>query len=282
MKTGNLVPSEVSNILPRNAPSYIYGKQEPDGIAIPVFTGQLNLDLNKVMVWNDLHGSKIDADLLARTESVRRYYGIKHLIIGGDLADNEVMNKHRPFTKRFIANAAPEIKIVGEILDFAADYYDVIYVMPGNHDYWAIVQTEGAFGFSDLIRMAYNSDKVRRKVVPTDYDRLTVKNADRLWTIAHQDAYNQAPLVVAQKLSEQFETDIYTTHQHISAGPVWSKNGKHLLMDVGGLHDPKKFAYAQMRTRIHRTQQQGFAVLVDGKPELWTPDDILTDWKKVS
>lgn len=267
-----------------NRPEYVYGKERPIAGGIPVFTGHLTLDLDRVMIWNDLHGTKVDAKFLYQTREVRKYYGIKHLIIAGDIGDNGAISKHRRRSIKLEANLADEIEIISDILDFAVEDegYEGVAILPGNHDLWLIEALDGAVAFSHVMRSMARTDNVRKRLLITDYDRVTLNSGNRTWTIPHQVGYSSIPLVIAQKMSERFETDIYTTHQHISAGPIKSRNGKHVLMDVGGLFDPNKLQYSQMHTFPNpREMEQGFGTIIEGVGTVWTPERLTTDWSKL-
>lgn len=261
-----------------NRPTFIHGVDPADSRGIPLYNGHLTVNHDRVMGWNDLHGTAVDIGLLEKTDDIRKEFDIDTLIIGGDLGNNEAISKHRRRSLRYDANLSLEIQVMTEILEWAADRYQQIYLIPGNHDMWLVEAVDGALSYTDLMKMIIQTDKVRSRVKVSEYDRITLQSGERTWTIPHQAGYSPNPLVVAQKLSERFETDIYTTHQHFSAGPVRSKNGKHILMDVGGLFDPNKFAYSNMRTTAGRVMTQGFATIINGKPRLWTPDNLMTDW----
>jgi len=285
LKQGNLTVTQATSAKKANIPSLLnrptfrYGVDAYIPGGIPVYNGHPEIRDDAVLVINDLHGTKVDIELLQRTDDIRKYFDIKRVIIAGDLADNAALNMHRRRSLKHEANLRLEMNVIAEILEWLAPRYDNIDILPGNHDLWLIEAVDGVLSYTDTINMLIKSQAVRDKVSVSDYDRLTLYSGERVWTIAHQAAYNPTPLVTAQKLSEQFETDIYTTHQHISAGPIRSRNGKHLLMDVGGLFDPAKFEYVQMQTRIGRQMEQGFATIINGKPKLWTPDSLITDWK---
>lgn len=262
--------------------TYRYGIDEYRPGAIPVFDGHLQLEEDKALVISDIHGTKLDKSFIMRTELVRRYYGLDTIIIAGDLLDNEAINKHKKLSMRFEANLKTEITLLKELLDWFASNYKRLYIMPGNHDLWLLDTVEGAFDFEDAVNMIANS-KAQQKMVVTNYDRLTLYSGlDDTWTISHPMGYNPAPLTVAQKLSEQFETSIIMPHQHISAGPIASRNGKHVLIDIGGVHNPALFAYSNLRTRAGgRTMNSGFASIVEGVGRLWTPDDRVTNWSQL-
>jgi hypothetical protein len=284
LKQGNLRPSlaatarkaQIPSLL--NRPTFVHGQEHPIPGGIPIFTGHLELDYNAVLVMNDLHGTKVDIEFLQRTADVIKYFGIRHVIIAGDLADNDAINPHKRRSVRYETNLKLEIDILTEILEWVAERVDDVVLYPGNHDLWLIEQVDGSLNYTDTVRLLVRSHEVRRKLLISDYDRLTLKSGERVWTISHQSMYSPTPLVTAQKLSEKYETDIYTTHQHISAGPVLSKNGKHVLMDVGGMFDPDKFAYVNMKTTASRVMNQGFATIMNGKGKLWTPNPLITDW----
>lgn len=286
LKTGSLKVTDVirNNQLQLNSRSpltYRYGIDEMIPGAIPVFNGHLTPYENRAIVISDIHGTKLDTSFMMRTNEVRKYYNADAIFVIGDLLDNDAINKHRKLSVKFDANLKQEMNILAELLDWFASNYKRIYILPGNHDLWLMDTIEGAFEFSDAIKMIANS-KANDKLIVTNYDRMTLYQDDDEWTLSHPIGYNPSPLVIAQKLSEQFETSIIMPHQHISAGPVTSKNGKHSLIDIGGMHNPLLFSYSNIRTKVGgRIMNSGFASVVDGIGRLWTPDERVTDWNLI-
>lgn len=257
-------------------PHYIYGKDEPQGL--PIFTGQEYLYWDQVMVWNDIHGDKVDYDLLAASLDVASYYAINKLIIAGDLGDFQSLSKHSKRLPELKTNLNDELDVIENILSYADPYFNQIVLFPGNHDMWAVEQLEGKLEYNRLARL-FIPDHMVNKVLVSNYDRVHLISNGVEWVIPHQIDYNQNPLVVAEKLSNKYECSVVTTHQHISATGM-SKNRKHQLIDSGGLHNPDKFAYSAMRTSSRRVMMSGFTTIVSGQGKLWTPYPM-TDWTEI-
>ncbi len=251
-------------------PTYIHGVDEPVTGAIPLFTGHREIVADDIDVWNDLHGTLVNVDFLEKAGNDAKKEGIKKLLIAGDLLNNGAVSPHKKRQVNLEANLETEFDFGRQILEFAASIYDEIEIMPGNHDLWIIEAFNGAVSFTTAMRMLVVSDAVRSKLNVTDYDRVTILTSRDKWVVSHGHGYNRTPLVEAEKLSKHFEASIIKPHQHNSAGPVRSANGKHVLIDSGGFIDQRKAQYVQMNTSTFPVWTNGYVRIQGGKGRLIT------------
>jgi len=258
------------------ASTYRYGVQPNDENAVPIFNGRLVLE-GDYLVLNDLHIPAIDPPWLERAVEVAKYLGIKKCLIAGDFFNGDGVSRHPkkkspyPFSK--------EVEMGRECLAWLAQSFDIV-LEPGNHDDWFIFNNGGQIEFTDAAKMLVDSDAVRKRFRVTNYDRVTVINAGESWTVPHQSSYSKDTLKVDSLLAQKYQTNMIIPHQHISGkGP--DLFNRYVVIDSGGMFNPYRFGYVQLKTSTRREMNQGFVTLLDGWAELWTPDPRMTPWRAV-
>lgn len=275
IKAGKFKPSTASRTQERWIPTYVYGEEQDNG-GIPVFTGYLEFEGDAVVI-SDLHIPFTDFEFAETPKQVGQYYGIKRLIIAGDLLDGNTQNsfKHKVRKPAF----SSELKLARELLEFYAEWFDEIVFEPGNHDDWFMQNHEGNL-FIDDIAMLLQSDTVRERLIVTAYDRVTLISGYEKWLIPHQADFSRYSLAVGNNLAKKFLANIIVPHQHNSA-IGFDDYHRFVVIDIGGLHDAEKMEYLALKTTSKPEPDQGFAVIIDGRGELWTPDPRITDWSKI-
>ena len=117
LKITALKPAAVDGI-----PSYIYGV-EPDNGGIPIFTGHLTLD-GSIVVTNDWHSPFIDTEFATSVVAWAKYYGIKTMLIAGDMTDGNSQNSFK--RKVLPVSYTKELEVARQLLFFYADWFTKI------------------------------------------------------------------------------------------------------------------------------------------------------------
>lgn len=275
LKAGTLKASVTQRADDRWINTYLYGV-EPDNGGIPVFDGYLELDGDAVVI-SDLHLPFTDFDFAMKPIDVAQYYGIKRLIIAGDLVDGNSQNNFKHKVRHI--KLSEELRLARDLLSYYAEWFDEIIFEPGNHDDWFMQNHEGNLFIDDFARFLQNPDVVSKLLV-TPYDRLTLFSGNEKWVIPHQADFSRYSLSVGNLLSKKFLANVIVPHQHNSA-IGFDDYHRFIVIDIGGLHDPKKMEYQALKTTTKPEPDQGFAVVINGRGELWTPDHRLTDWSRI-
>jgi predicted phosphodiesterase len=261
--------------------TFVYGT-EPDNGGLPVYTGHLELNLPRVLVLNDLHIPYMNFDFATKAGHVAQHYDIQTVILAGDVFHGEQRSPWRRTRGASFKTTTMrhDLDMVGQYLDFLLDCgIKTIYAYPGNHDAWLTHEWAGDLAFSDIMSML-SSDNIRKRMVITPYDRVTVMNDSHKWVIPHQAAYSVYSLKVGDDLAQKYQANVITTHQHNSAIGM-DNYGRYIIIDSGGLHNPTLTAYLGLKTTTRPNADNGFVTLVDGLGELWTPDDRITNWSRI-
>ncbi len=275
IKAGSIKPTAARKQDDGWVKTYIYGV-EPDNGGLPVFTGHMTLEGDYV-VTNDWHEPFTDHKFAATVVPWAKYYGIKKMVIAGDLTDGNGQNKFKrkvkPTTLSF------EFDMARKLLKYYAEWFDEIIFEPGNHDDWFIQNMDGDLMIGDYANLLKGND-LEGKLIVTPYDRLTVISGGEKWTIPHQADYSVLSLKVGDGLAQKFQSNVIVPHQHNSADG-WDRYNRYRLIDSGGLFDVNLMAYVNLKTSTRPNPKQGFTVLKDGRGILITPDQRQTDWSQI-
>lgn len=258
--------------------TFVYGtEREPSAYAVPLYTGHQVRHYDRVLVLNDLHIPALDLDFLEDYAiPTALHYGIKDCVIAGDFWDGASISRH---PKKRVYPFGREVEYGADVLEFLCRHFRV-FLEPGNHDDWFIFENGGHIQFRQAVEMMVRRDAVRTRLEVTEYDRVTIYNAGHKWTVPHQANYSRQALKVGSDLAQKYQSNVIVPHQHINGkGP--DLYNRYTVIDCGGMFDPRKLDYCNLKTSTGREMNQGFVTLVDGWAELWTPNPVLTDWSRV-
>ncbi len=272
-------PAEPASLRDKWGRSFVYGVDDGphSDNAVPLFTGHQTREYDRVLVLNDLHIPALDLDFLEDYAiPTAKHFGIKHCVIAGDFWNGAGISRH---PKKGIYPFSKEIEFGTDVLEYLCGHFHV-FLEPGNHDDWFIYENGGHLNFRQAVKMMIDRDAVRSRLEVTEYDRMTIVNAGERWTVPHQRNYSKHALKVGSELAQKYQTHMIIPHQHSSAkGPDYY--GRYTVIACGGMYDPRKLDYPNLKTSTAREMNQGFVTLVDGWAELWTPDPVQTDWSRV-
>lgn len=271
LKSGVLRPSKA---IPQDrgwVSTYVYGVETPERGAIPVFTGHPTIYGDAVVI-SDVHLPLTDYAFAETVVARGRFFGVRRLIIAGDLLDNASRNKFR--RKTAPASFSKGLEMSRKLLQFYGEWFEEIWFEPGNHDDWFLEDMEGDLIFDDFAQLLV-TDEVRSKFIATPYDRVTLISGDEPYTIPHQSEVSVYHLKVAEDLAFKFNTNMIIPHQHTTA-QGFDRYNHYVLFAIGGLHEPDMQSYLQLKTSKRPSQQKGYAIVVDGQGFLISNDHRLT------
>lgn len=278
LKNGKLL-SNMQQKLDEYIPSYRWGV-DPDNGGIPLFISHPNFDGDAVVV-SDVHAPKTDIALAESVNKAGRYYGVKTLIIAGDLFDGSASGrwarKVRPATFQ------QEISVARQLVRYWYNWFDRIIFEPGNHDDWFLYSNEGHLGFTQYAEwLTYElSLEQRNNFIVNPYDRLTLVSSGIEWTIPHQAESSVTSLKVGEQLTFKFETNVVVPHQHNTA-QGYDRYRRYVIVDIGGLHNAAAMDYVNLKTSTAPVYDNGYVVLVDGGYELIAPDQRCLAWRRIN
>lgn len=266
LKNGTLRPSQIQRIDDRYVKTYVWGVEKDNG-GIPLFIGHPELDGDAVVV-SDVHAPFTDYTFAEKPNEVGKHYGVKRLIIAGDLIDAGTQNNFRKKVRPPLLSL--DLDMASRLMIYWSDWFEEIWFLPGNHDDWVLENEDGNIDINDMYHLL-RGDSLRGKFIVTPYDRITLNSSGDIWTIPHQAENNVTSLSVGEKLVNKYRTNVIVPHQHNHAWG-YDRYGHNVIVDIGGLHDENKMAYMTLKTSTRPKFDKSFAVIQDGGFDVITPD----------
>lgn len=169
---------------------------------------------------------------------------------------------------------AQERDCAREVLKGLLSVFDEIHILMGNHERRLQKFTQGAFEESDILSLITTSDKVRMG----NRGWCILNSLDESYRITHPKNYSINQLIVADQLALKYDQHIISFHEH-HLGIGWDRYGRHLIVNGGGMVDPKKLAYVVIDDNKSAGMKNGFVLVKNGTPYLFGKSPF-TDWSK--
>jgi len=240
-------------------------------VSVPIFDGAPVLDWPRCVVIGDVHLPTTDFAFVETMLEIAQRMGIKRLLIGGDLVNADAYSRfeHLVSPPTFAEERAVAVRFMSRV----SEVFDEIVLLRGNHED-RILKRNGGNISAGVLGVLFSSARGKLKMTPYAY--ATVHSGGHVWRVTHQKNYAQIPGRVAEWLSQKYDCNIISFHQH-HVGVHMSSNGKWVLVDGGGLFDDTKMAYVQLTDSTAPRMAQGFVVLEDGTAHLITPYPAMTN-----
>ena len=239
----------------------------PDDVAVPVFRGDLKLPMDDYIITADYHSPYYSIPWHNRSLAVAERFGIKKLIVIGDLVDFGFASFFYADHKPGIEDEADENK---RLIQSLLAQFEEIVVVKGNHEDRLGRQTNGIIQARYLFEL-WAGPEYGKRFRYSLYDKLTIGDE---WLCVHPKSYSQKAGIASRALCSKFLKNILNTHGH-HVGWNYDPSGKFLAVDLGGMFDPDKIEYMNVKTTTHPVWNQGFGMLRNGYFHLF---DERTDW----
>jgi hypothetical protein len=239
--------------------------------SIKVYDGYLQLPDDKTYtIVCDIHSPYHHTEWVNRAILISSIFNSKNLVIAGDLFDMNFA-KHWPKQEGEQGTSLDdEIEQVGQIICFL-DYFDMIYLIRGNHEDRPTRKTEALIQARYIIKLM--TEKVYdKKFIYSYYDRAYIGND---WMVIHPKSYSQISASTGVRLVEKYRRNVMNAHGHFQAFR-YDRSGKNIAIDLGCLLDPMRIGYKNLSTTTHPEWNNGFAVLKNNHIHLF---GAYTDWE---
>jgi len=222
------------------------------------------------IVTGDFHFPFCNWEYVNRVVPVAEKFGIKRLIIAGDLMDMQSLSF---FPKDTVpVKWEQELEETERVIDYYCDAFDEIIDTVGNHlRNRALRRLEGQLDVGRFKRLF--SKDARVKCSP--YPFLKLSTARGTYHITHQKNYRKNPLSVARDLCHKHRSHVITHHQHRMAFG-FDESGHYMLIDNGSMADEDKMDWVQMQDTTANASTHGFVAIKGGYPYLLGQH---TDWE---
>lgn len=238
-----------------------------ENLDIPIFRGDLKLPMDDYIITCDYHSPYYSIVWHNRSLAIAERFGIKKLIVIGDLVELGFAAYFYSDNKPKIEDEAGENKrLIGSMLD----HFEQIYLVKGNHENRLGRNTDGIIKVQNLLEEWVGPEYGKRFTFSL-YDKLTIGNE---WLCVHPKSYSQKAGIASRALCSKYMMNILNTHGH-HVGWNYDPSGKFLAVDLGGMFDSEKVEYINFKTTTHPVWNSGFGMLRNGHFYLF---DERTDW----
>lgn len=222
--------------------------------------GKDNKGNNNILITSDWHIPHYDKEILSLLLNTAKENNTQELIIAGDFLNLDILST---FAKRETPiSVDEELKEAKEVISALLSQFSSITVIPGNHERRIISRLQTPLSFSAFFNMIVNDERV--KTVENDF--ILLDTAIGTFRICHPRNYSRVKLSVAVQLADLYHQHIIAGHSH-NFGFTFSRSGRFLCFDCGGLFDEDKIEYIK-DTTTHPSWEQGFILLRQNEKEI--------------
>lgn len=197
----------------------------------------------------------------------------KTLIIAGDFINADAISTY-PHTVAPVSLEV-EFNIARSILSDWSEVFDKIILIMGNHEMRIFKQLYGSIGQTEIKSLFTTG--IEDIVEVYNAGQVIVNHDDILWRVTHQAAYSKIKGRVANVLAQKHQMNIISHHEHHL---LQSRDDfdNYTIINNGGLHDHEKMAYVSQIDNTRPIMNNGFVMLREGFPDMFTPYRSWTDW----
>lgn len=231
-----------------------------------------SFDWDDFMVIGDVQLPTTDYDFATLPALIAKKHLRKprKLLIGGDFYNMDAWSKYPDIIP--LPSWVDEREAARNLLTLYSQVFQEIWMISGNHERRLLEANRGQFEIHDVLAASLPSGKVKATVL----DRCTVNTSQGKYTILHGDNYSKKSLSNADEWSQKFQSHIISHHEHHAAIGL-DRYDRYTIINNGGLFDQKKMSYVQLKSNTCANMSQGFTMIKNGYPYLFTK---FTDWKR--
>lgn len=237
-----------------------------------VYDDHIELEGDCIVV-SDLEIPYHDGELLARAIGVARRFGIKALVVAGDIVALDALSFFDPEdTDDGSKFTVDDSLAVGEkVLQSLFEWFDIIKIIKGNHEQRGTRAKE--IGFFNMMQRQWGD---LGDLEISYYKWLVVKTERGDKRIEHVGNYSKIPGSVVRDRAETEQADVAGGHTH-HFSQSFSKDGQHQAIDLGHCTRPETRYYKTVNgTTRHPKWISGFWMLRKGYWYGFTKE--FTDW----
>lgn len=243
----------------------------------------LQLDLPDIWLYcADMHAPAYSKQMVERLLAVGRHYGVKRLVIGGDLMDQATVSKWPNITPQHSLSETQDA--TGELLVTLADVFEEIVVFSGNHDQRVAKKLGNHISLESLLWSCIKGRPFKAKLIASDFTFAYFGDEgnggpDTGIVAGHPAFFSQVAAKSLADVAMIQHRHVLGSHIH-AAGQLWSRCGRYWAIDPGCMLDPANTPYIQLGIGISKFPQwkQGFVLMRKSIPLLMC--DGWVDWSE--
>lgn len=219
---------------------------------------------DSLLVLADAHIPCMNVALAHRMFEMCDLLNVQDVLVAGDFFDQNMFSKWDP---RKPSEWAQEKRVAKYMLKHLTSKFRRVTMIMGNHDL-RILKT---LGWNEDFRGLVSDLCDAPNLYVSEYPKVEVNDK---WLIFHPKSYSQVPGSVARHLAEREQKHVVSTHGHFTS-LTFDRSGVHYAIDIGGLPDRSKMEYVNFMETTHPVWVNGFLLLIDNEPLLFTEH---TNW----
>jgi hypothetical protein len=217
----------------------------------------------RIIVASDLHVPYHDEGLIASMLERADLLKTDAIVWLGDLLDNPTFSSWG--NEDLSTTFDRELGIAEGIIRLASRFVSRQYWSMGNHEMRWMRKLGYQTNMTHLAKIAGLGDLLADgRLIVSDNPTLDYRHD---WMLTHPKQYGPTPLVVPGKLAERFARNVVSAHAH-HWGMGLSESGRFVVIEAGGLFEPKYVKYVQQQVTANRAWAKGYVVLNHGEPTL--------------
>lgn len=237
----------------------------------PVFDDPVVVE-GDALILVDCHVPFHDAVWINRVIDLAMLWGIKKLILGGDILDLDALCSFTPFFKEKQVDLGDELD-EAELFFGALACFEEILWFAGGHERRFLRRLMSALGMDRLAKLV---DEKLKQLTTSSYHHCFLISGGKKIVVIHPKNLSQIPARLPTFLCRKFRTSVVCGHDHIW-GITQDESGEDWACSVGVSADPKRLSYVTLETNTRPAVTQGALIIKDGHPWLLHPK--FTDFK---
>lgn len=238
-----------------------------ENLDVPLFKGDLKLPMDDYIITADFHSPYYSVLWWNRSLQIAERFGIKKLVVIGDLVDFGFASFFYADHKPGIADESDENR---RLIQSMLAQFEEIVVVKGNHEDRLGRNTNGIIQARYLFEL-WSGPEYGKRFKYSLYDKLTIGDE---WLCVHPKSYSQKAGIASRALCSKYLKNVINTHGH-HFGVNVDPSGKYLAIDLGGMFDVEKIEYINYKTTTHPSWNPGFCALINGHMHTFNE---WTDW----
>lgn len=251
----------------------------PDTAAL-IETPPLEIPYTDMCYCADIHAPLHNRTMLRRMVTVAEFLRLDTLVIGGDLFDLDSVSQHG--RAEIQAGLNTTLRTAGAILDTFLDYFERIYILPGNHCQRVAKKLDEPLSFELLVRSGVKRGQVSldpdsdAPIIVTENEYIRIGDVETGWIAGHPMRYSRVPTNLS-KAAMRERRGVLSSHTHLQSF-IWSDDGKYPIIEPGHMTEPSMTPYVMKSKGLSTFAESkpGFVTVIDNRPVLY--GDRITNW----
>lgn len=264
-----------------NTPPFLVavGGRQPAPVSMPSFMDVPVIHSEQIMVTGDWHVPTVDwhfFDLLPKFAEKHIPAGKRHLAIVGDLLNMDAVSKYESAIPSHSLEL--ELAVAERALEYVFEVFDRVWYCLGNHEYRLLKTLHGALSGTRFGRLLMKHIDNQR-IIMTVQAQLHLVSGGVDWRLTHPRNYSRNKGIVASQLCQKHLVNVIGQHEHHAAigRDVYNR---FTWVNNGGFFDYEKMAYVMLEDSTSPVMCNAFTYVEDGSPELLTPYESMTNWRR--